>query len=380
MSKSSLRRPNWFEIDLNAIAHNISEVRQVVGNDTQIIAALKGNGYGFGLGEVARITVACGCNAIAVADLADAAELRDQGIELPILLYAGHLTDASTVAAVQYTDVMPTVFCRTVADTYSSLATKTIKIFVKIDVGLERLGVDPVNAIQLMKYIRSLPNLEIQGLYTHVDVPGEGDVSSYISWQLDRYFDVCKNLQDLDIDIPIKLVSSSAVLRYTREFNLDAVDPGHVLFGLTPPGPSTSDMKLQPAFHALKSRLIHIKEVVRHEFTEMVPFQLRDGLRIGMIPIGLRDGIASLTCGYVLVRGHRVQILGPFSLEHTRIDLTNIPDAQIGDEVVIIGQQERSVIKPSEVMQSQGIGVKAALALNVGEGISRVYLDGATAC
>ena len=102
MSKSPLRRPNRFEIDLNAIRHNISEIRQVVGNDAQIIAALKGNGYGFGLGEVARITASCGCNAIAVADLADAAELRGQGIDLPILLYAGHVTDASTVAAVEY--------------------------------------------------------------------------------------------------------------------------------------------------------------------------------------------------------------------------------------------------------------------------------------
>ena len=111
----------------------------------------------------------------------------------------------------------------------------------------------------------------------------------------------------------------------------------------------------------------------------MVPFQLRKGLRLGVIPIGLRDGMASLTCGYVLVRGHRVQILGPFSLEHTRIDLTDIPDAQIGDEVVIIGEQERNVIKPSEVIQFQGIGVKAALALNVGEGVSRFYLESATA-
>ena len=90
---------------------------------------------------------------------------------------------------------MPTVFHRTAADTYSSLATKTIRIFVKIDVGLERLGVDPADAIQLIKYICSLPNLKIQGLYTHVDVPGEGDVPSYISWQLDRYFDVCKYIK-----------------------------------------------------------------------------------------------------------------------------------------------------------------------------------------
>jgi len=84
--------------------------------------------------------------------------------------------------------------------------------------------------------------------------------------------------------------------------------------------------------------------------------------------------MASLTCGHVLVRGHRVQILGPFSLEHTRIDLTEVPDAEIGDEVVIIGQQEGATIEQSEVLQYQDIGVKAALALNVGKGIPRNYI------
>ena len=374
MSRTTLRRPNLFEIDLSSVAHNISEIRRVVGVDTLIIAALKGDGYGFGLNEVAKIIVSNGCNGIAVADLADAANLRNQGIDLPILLYAGHVTDASTVAAVEENNVMPTIYHEHVAATYSSLAKNTIRVFVKIDIGLERLGVNPEDAVQLIKYICGLPNLEIHGLYTHVDVPEQGDVPSYISWQLDRYLRVCEKLEELGIGIPIKLVSSSAVLRYTREFNFTAVDPGHILFGLTPPGPSTSDMKLRPAFHSLKSHIIHIKEVVRQDYPEMVPFQLRDGLRIGIIPAGLRDGMASLTCGHVLVRGRRMQILGPFSLEHTRIDLTEVPDAEIGDEVVIIGQQEGNTIEQNEVLQYQKIEVKAALALNVGQGIPRRYM------
>ena len=114
--------------------------------------------------------------------------------------------------------------------------------------------------------------------------------------------------------------------------------------------------------------------MVRQDYPEMVPFQLRDGLRIGIIPAGLRDGMASLTCGHVLVRGRRMQILGPFSLEHTRIDLTEVPDAEIGDEVVIIGQQEGNTIEQNEVLQYQKIEVKAALALNVGQGIPRRYM------
>lgn len=374
MEDGAPRRPNRFEIDLGAIAHNVAEVRRVVGRSTQIIAALKANAYGFGLGEVAEAVVSSGGTAIAVADLADAARLRERGIEVPILLYAGNLADAATVAAVESNRVMPTILDPSSAEVYSSLTKQPIRVFVKIDVGLERLGVAPEQAASLVKHIRALPNLEVHGLYTHVDVPGKGDVDAYITWQLQRYFRVCEELQADGIEIPVKMVSSSAVLRYTPDMRLDAVDPGHILFGLTPPGPANVDMDIRPAFRALKSRLIHTKRVDRHEFRDLAPVAIRDDMRIGIIPIGLRDGMASLNCGDVVVRGRRVAILGALSLEHTRIDLTDVPEARVGDEVVVIGQQGTAVIRPEEVIEHQGFAVKAELAMAVRESVLRIFL------
>ena len=185
---------------------------------------------------------------------------------------------------------------------------------------------------------------------------------------------MCETLAARNITIPVKLVASSAVLRYTLAMNLDAVDPGHILFGLTPPGPVGVKLNIRPAFRSFKSCLIHVKQIDRREFRDLAPVALRNNMCIGIIPVGLRDGMASLTCGAVLVRGMCVPVLGAFSLEHTRIDLTDVPEAHVGDEVVIIGQQEGITIEPEDVVKHQGFAVPAELAMAIRRSVERVYL------
>ena len=128
-----------------------------------------------------------------------------------------------------------------------------------------------------------------------------------------------------------------------------------MLFGLTPPGPLNVGADLQPAFHSLTSRIIHAREIERERFLDLAPFPLRAGMRFGVIPIGLRDGMAALHCGEVLVGGRRAAILGPLSLEHTRVDLSGTPEAKVGDEVVIIGRQGDGAIDPDEVGRAPGL-------------------------
>ncbi len=374
MQHDAPRRPNRFEIDLGAIAHNLSEVRRVVRPKTRIIAALKADAYGFGLGKVADLVVSGGGDGIAVSDLSDAELLRERGVELPILLYAGNLVDPKAIAAVQAFGLMPTIFDRAGAEAYSALAARPLQVFVKIDVGLERIGVHPSGAVSLISHVRRLPNLVLHGLYTHLHVPDDPKAQAYIAWQLERYSRVCEALKRLGVEIPVRMVASSAVLRYSREMAMDAVDPGHVLFGQTPPGPVTVTFDLRPAFRALTSRLIHVKKVDRREYRDLAPIPLREGLLIGIIPIGLRDGMASLSCGSVLVSGRRVSTLGPMSLEHTRVDLTDVPEARVGDEVVIIGQQGDIAIRPEEVIEHQGFAVEPELAMAVRASVERIYV------
>ena len=153
-------RPNRFEIDMGAIAHNVGQIRNLVGVSTKIIAALKGDGYGFGLIPVARTVVKHGVDMIAVADISEAASIRLEGIELPILLYAGNPFDIDAVQAMEAYDLMPTVLDISGAEALSTRAQGPIRCFVKVDVGLERLGTLPAYAAALVDAVTQLPKLE----------------------------------------------------------------------------------------------------------------------------------------------------------------------------------------------------------------------------
>ena len=374
METTTARRPNVLRVDLGAIAHNLAEVRRIAGPGVKVVAALKADAYGFGLERVAETVVAGGADLIAVADIADALRLRGHGMEVPILLYAGNLVDRAAVEAVESHRLMPTILDRESAECYAACAGGPVRVFIKIDVGLERLGVLPDRAAALARQVRALPHLELHGVYTHVDVPGGPRAEEYVAWQLERYRAACAELEAEGPPVPFKMAASSAVLRCDPGAAFDAVDPGHMLFGLTPPGPLNVGADLRPAFHSLTSRIIHAREIERERFLDLAPFPLRAGMRFGVIPVGLRDGMAALHCGEVLVGGRRAAILGPLSLEHTRVDLSATPDAKVGDEVVVIGRQGDGAIDPDEVIAHQGFGVKAALALAAGASIPREYV------
>ena len=248
MGSSIARRPNTFRVDLGAIAHNLAEVRRITGPQVKIVTALKADAYGFGLARVAKTVVAGGADTIAVADIADAVSLREHGVDLPILLYAGNLAEPATVEAVESHRLMPTIIDRESAEFYGAHAQSPIRVFVKIDVGLERLGVLPGQAAALARRIRALPKLELHGVYTHVDVPGGPRAQEYVAWQVERYRAACAEIEAEGGAIPVKMAASSAVLRCDPDATFDAVDPGHILFGLTPPGPLNVGADLRPAF------------------------------------------------------------------------------------------------------------------------------------
>jgi alanine racemase len=210
-------------------------------------------------------------------------------------------------------------------------------------------------------------------LNSHPSVPAKGRSAECLEWQYRRFAAVCEELEQAGIRIPFKVVASSKILRMTgTAMALNAVDPGAALFSSLEP--NDADERFQP-FRSLKSRLIQARNVFRAEFPEEAPFPIKPGMRIGVAPIGYSDGVHRLHCGEVLVRGRRAAILGSPSLEYIRIDLTQVPDAAVGDDVVIIGRQDDNRISPEEVVKKQSAGRVSDLALEVRPTIARVYVD-----
>lgn len=378
MRRSALQRPNWMEVDLDALAHNAAAIRAVVGPRVGVFAALKADAYGYGLEAVAKTVLDCGVNALAVGDVEAGVRLRQYGVKSPVLVYAGCLLTSATVEAAQTNGLALTLLDLTSARSASALAPDRLKVFIKLDSGLERLGLDPAGAADEIIAIGRLPRLAIEGLYTHMHIPPVCP-PEYAVWQFERFGRVVTQVRQHGLEIPIAMAASSAVLAVSRAMNLNAVDPGRLFYGLVPPGEALTDVEFRPVLKAIKTRLVQVKTLSRTEFVELAPYQVQTGMRIGILPFGRADGLSRVTSGEVLVRGCRARLLGEVAIEHTRVDLTSVPDAQPGDEVVVVGRQGSHEIVVADVAKRQRFVGHVDLTLSVGSTLEKVYLrNGAT--
>jgi alanine racemase len=366
-------RPTTLEIDLGAAAANVRAVRRLVGSERKIFAVVKADGYGHGAAVMGAAFLENGADALGVADLGEGLRLRRRGITAPILVYPNSLPEAArTTIAHRLT---PTLVDLDGARAYSEAATTACDVFVKVDVGLERLGVPAEQAVKVIAAMMELPRLRLAGLCAHPH-DSEGRDPAYAEWQLGRFTTVVDELLARGIPVPVRLFAASPFLLKFPQTYLNAVDPGRMLYGITFPG-EESPVPLAPTFRALTSRIITLKELApRERFADKAPFPVTAPMRLGVIPMGSADGLNWLHAGRVLVRGRSVPIVSAPSLEHTRVDLTTVPEAAIGDEVVIIGRQGESEITMAEVAKRHGLGLHH-VATTVGPRVTRVYfVDG----
>jgi alanine racemase len=362
-------RPTTLEIDLDAAAHNLRAVRRLVGPDRRIVAVVKADGYGFGAAEMGAVFARSGADWLAVADLSEGVRLRERGLTVPILVYPSSLPAAAAETLAHR--LVPTLVDLEAARAYSQAASGPCEVFVKVDVGLERLGVPAEQAVKTILAMLELPRLTLGGLCAHPHAEVGGD-PAYADWQAGRFTAVVDELQARGVRVPVRLLAASPfVLRFPHTY-LNAVDPGRMLYGITFPG-ETPPVPLRPALRALTTRVIAVKELIpRERFAEEAPFPVTGTMRLGVVPMGSADGLRWLHAGRVLVRGRAVPLIGAPSLEHTRIDLTTVPDAAVGDEVVIIGRQGELEITPAEVAARHGLGLHH-VATTVGPRVTRVY-------
>jgi len=221
-----------------------------------------------------------------------------------------------------------------------------------------------------------MPHLRLAGLCAHPHAHGTDP--AYADWQLARFTAVIDELESRGIRVPIRLFAASPFVLRAPQTYLNAVDPGRILYGIVMPD-ERPPVPFAPVLRALASRVIALKELTpRERFAELAPFPVTAPMRLGVIPVGLADGMAWLHAGRVLVRGRSVPIVTGPNLEHTRIDLTGVPDARVGDEVVIIGRQGDAEITPAEVAKRHGLGLHH-VATTVGARVTRVYHSGGTA-
>jgi alanine racemase len=342
-------------ISLNALTHNFEEVMRRAGG-RKVLAVVKARAYGHGPVPVSRHLLECGAHMLGVALVEEGRELREAGIDAPVLVMGPVFPEqADAVAAWRLTPVLSNSrVARALADS-ARKRSLPITVHVKIDTGMSRTGVSPEAAPDLIQELMTLEGLVVEGLMTHFADADLRD-KAFAAQQMGRFETLLGGLADLGITIPHRhAANSAAILDYQRAL-FTMVRPGLMLYGYDPVEGTTSGADLQPVL-SLVTKIFLLKKLpagtpVSYGRTFVT---MRESL-IATIPIGYADGYSrSLSnCGEALVRGVRVPVAGRVCMDMTMLDVTDVPGVREGDEVVLIGSSGSEKIAATDLAAKIG--------------------------
>ncbi|HZK40331.1 MAG TPA: alanine racemase [Atribacterota bacterium] len=349
--------PTWVEINLDAIANNVKNIKKLIGEEKELMAVVKGNAYGHDVLEIASVVLNNGATRLAVARLEEGIFLRKSGITVPILVLGLTLKQQAELL-VSY-NITPTVSEYERIEKLSDSAfkeDKIVKVHLKVDTGMGRIGISPNHVLNFIKKVKVLKNVEIEGIFTHFSVADEKD-KTYTEKQFKKFMEVLTILEKEEIRIPVKHVGNSATLLDLPHMWLDLVRSGISVYGLYPSREVQKTVKLIPA-HSFKTRIVFLKELFTGESIGYGRTYTTKKKRtvVASLPVGYADGYNRLLSnqGEVLVRGRRFPIIGRVCMDQTMIDVTDLPQVEIGDEVILWGRQGQEEISVEEIADKIG--------------------------
>lgn len=363
------------DVYLDRICRNIERTRAIIKGETDICAIVKADAYGHGAIPVSKVLYPY-VDAYAVAMIQEAVELREAGIDKPILILG--FTQQPYVKELVVYDVMASVYNLEMAQWISKEAVrqnKIAKIHIKLDTGMSRIGFALTEEnISVIKEISQLDNLQIDGCFTHFAKADEKDLS-FTKEQMKRYENYVEKLEKAGISIRVHHISNSAGIMMMPDANLDMVRSGISTYGLYPSEEvDKSRLWLEPAME-IKSYVSYVKEVeagvgISYGGT----YQTTERTTVATIPVGYGDGYprALSSKGDVLIHGKRAPILGRICMDQFMIDVTHIPNVQMGDVVTLMGTDGEENISVEE-LGAKSYSFNYEFVCDVGKRIPRVY-------
>jgi len=365
-------RHTYCEIDLSAIRHNVGVMRACLAPETDFLAVVKANGYGHGAVPVALAALSAGAKMLAVAIPEEGAELRQAGIGAPILVLGGAEEEAAE--EIVRHDLTQTVFDESRIRALAAAGRKlgcTAKVHLKLDTGMCRIGVRTEEEVRrLTALIDGLEGIELTGCFTHMATADEDQREGTLA-QIARFERLTAAIAGVH---PGKIVrhaaNTASIFRYPQA-HCDMVRGGIALYGY-PPHPAITG--LRPAMR-WASRAVHVKTIEAGERVSYGGlFEAQRETRVMTVPIGYADGYSRALSGKgcVLVRGKRARILGRVCMDQIMVDVTDIPDAQAGDEVVLLGRQGDEMIDADEMAALIGT-ISYEVICSPSQRVPRVY-------
>ena len=364
----------WAEIDLGAIEHNVRTLKSLTPPSTLFMAVVKSDGYGHGAVQVARAALAAGADRIGVATVDEALQLRGAGVDAPVHVLSE--PPASSADLLLDHDLIPAVTTREFAlDLNRAAETRmmTARFHLKVDTGMNRIGVPSAEAPRFALGLKELPGLAMEGTFTHfatADVPGDWDFDE----QLKRFTDALAAMRTEGVDPGITHAANSPATILHPESHFDMVRCGIAIYGLHPAETTYAAVELVPAM-SVKARAVLVKRIAMGDGVSYgLTYRAAAPTSIATLPLGYADGVHRVLSNemQVLVGGHRAQQVGRVCMDQLMFELPRGCDVARGDEVVLVGDQDKESISMDEIAALAGT-INYEMACSFGMRLPRVY-------
>ena len=371
-------RPVWEEVNLDNLAHNMKNIR-AKAKSKELFGVVKADAYGHGAIDVAPVLLENGATRLSVAVLSEGVELRKSGIKCPINILG--VTPETLFDDVIAYDLEPVVFNYDYAHKLSMAAVaknKIVNIHIKVDTGMGRIGFLPTeeSVVEAVK-ISKLPNLEIQGLFSHFSTADEVN-KEYSKYQFEKYNWFLNKLLDNGVKIKIRDIANSAAIMELPDTHYDGARPGIILYGYYPsPDVDKKELDIKPVM-TLKANILHIKTMEPGQYIGYGrKFKTGRKSIIATLGVGYADGYTRMLSGKakVIINGKFAPVVGNICMDQCMIDITDVEGVKVGDEVILMGTDGKLKFDVDDIAPLLGT-INYEVLCMVGKRIPRVYIKG----
>lgn len=365
-------------IDLSAIVHNVQVLKKWIGPATGVRAIVKANAYGHGAVPVALAALSAGADSLGVATAQEGLELRNVGIEVPILILGPSTHQEACLAASHGLTVTvfdaQTLYC---AQQAAKAAGRILQAHLKLETGMHRIGVGLEGLADLLDEWQHVPQVELHGVFTHFSASGDRD-GAYTARQNRLFAQGVKQVQARGYQPQVHAANTAASF-FFPDTRYDGVRYGIGMYGIHPLGDVPGLLGLQPAL-TWKTKVAMVHTVPPGEGVGYGrAYQPQNSARIATLPVGYADGLSRAqgnAKGSVLIHGQRVPLVGRICMDQCMADVTKLEKpVQPGDEVVLIGKQGDSEILAEEMAQAQN-SIGYEVVTQIGSRVERIYMEG----
>ncbi len=370
-------RPTYAVVSLGNLKHNIGLIRSRLKPETKYLAVVKANAYGHGMEQTAHAALEGGAACLGVAFAEEGVRLRDSGFTAPILLLGATCEEQfDTVIEHSLTPAIFTIDSLGTLQAHAAAMHRNCRFHFKADTGMNRIGftdeADFARALRLLK--ENCPNLVLGGLFTHFAV-SEREDASFTLLQAQRFRRFAETARSFGFT-PLLHAANSAAALHLPETQLDMVRGGIAMYGCHPAGHAVPGVDLRPVMN-WRTVVTHVKTIGANEGVSYgLRFVAPREMRVGTLAVGYGDGYKRCLSGKadVLVRGKRARQIGTICMDQMMIDLSDIPDASVGDEAMLLGSQGNEAITADELADKAGT-ISYEILLSISERVPRVYTD-----